>query len=88
MVPRMSPVQLECRRFDGLASAVDELIRLDESRTDDKLRQAIAAPRPQFVAVHCSILQGARTVARAISKTMAKRIANALNRHIPNREGI
>ena len=45
-------------------------------------------PRPQFVAVHCSILQGARTVARAISKTMAKRIANALNRHIPNREGI
>ena len=40
---RMSPVQLECRRFDGLASAVDKLIRLDESRTDDKLRQAIAA---------------------------------------------
>ena len=43
MVPRMSPVQLECRRFDGLVSAVDELIRLDESRTDEKLLQAIAA---------------------------------------------
>jgi hypothetical protein len=43
MLARMSPVQLECRRFDGLASAVDELIRLDESRTDEKLLQAIAA---------------------------------------------
>lgn len=43
MLARMSPVQLECRRFDGLASAVDELIRLDESRTDEKLRQMIAA---------------------------------------------
>ena len=39
MLARMSPVQLECRRFDGLASAVDELIRHDESRTDEKLRQ-------------------------------------------------
>jgi hypothetical protein len=43
MLARMSPVQLECRRFDGLVSAVDELIRLDESRTDEKLLQAIAA---------------------------------------------
>jgi hypothetical protein len=43
MLARMSPVQLECRRFDGLASAVDELIRHDESRTDEKLRQMIAA---------------------------------------------
>ena len=43
MLARMSPVQLECRRFDGLASAVDELIRHDESRIDEKLRQLIAA---------------------------------------------
>jgi len=42
MLARMSPVQLEYRRFDGLASAVDELIRHDESRTDEKLRQMIA----------------------------------------------
>jgi hypothetical protein len=27
-------------------------------------------------------------VGRMISKTMAKRTANALNRHIPNREGV
>ena len=43
MLARMSPVQLECRRFDGLASAVDKLIRHDESRIDEKLRQLIAA---------------------------------------------
>jgi hypothetical protein len=43
---------------------------------------------PQFVAVHTSILQGARVIARAISHNMAKRIANALNHHQPNKEGV
>lgn len=43
---------------------------------------------PQFIAIHCSINQGARTIARAISKTMAKRVANALNHHKLNSEGV
>ena len=42
----------------------------------------------KFVAVRQSVLLGARTIARAISKTMAKRIANALNHHQPNSEGV
>lgn len=42
----------------------------------------------KFGAVHCSVTQAGRTVARAISKTMAKRIANALNSYRPNREGV
>lgn len=52
------------------------------------------AKPPQFVAVKSIVLQGIRSlgeprvVARAISKTMAKRIANALNHHQPNREGV
>jgi ATP-dependent Clp protease ATP-binding subunit ClpA len=43
---------------------------------------------PKFVSVGFSVLTGARVVARAISKTMAKRIANALNKYSPNREGV
>lgn len=42
----------------------------------------------KFVAIGTAVLQGASTIARAISKTMAKRIANALNKHTPNREGV
>lgn len=42
----------------------------------------------KFVAVHQSIHLGPRVVGRMISKTMAKRTANALNNHAPNREGV
>jgi hypothetical protein len=50
--------------------------------------QFVPAAAPKFVAVGPAVLQGARTIARAVSKTMAKRIANALNKHTPNREGV
>jgi len=42
----------------------------------------------KFVAVHCAVMRGPELIARAVSKTMAKRIANALNKHTPNREGV
>jgi hypothetical protein len=42
----------------------------------------------KFVAVHDTVVLAHRVVGRMISKTMAKRTANALNRHIPNREGV
>jgi hypothetical protein len=45
-------------------------------------------PYDCFIAKGPSVLMGAKTIARAISKTMAKRIANALNKHTPNREGV
>jgi hypothetical protein len=41
-----------------------------------------------FVHVGPAVMQGNQHAARAISKTMAKRIANALNRHKTNREGV
>ena len=41
-----------------------------------------------FVADHQTIRQGSRVVGRMISKTLAKRTANALNRHTPNKEGV
>jgi hypothetical protein len=62
--------------------------------------QAPAAPRPArrtktsldggvlFIAKHRSIMRGAEHIATAVSKTMAKRIANALNLHKPNSEGV
>jgi hypothetical protein len=42
----------------------------------------------KFIAVHETIVQAGQVVGRMISKTMAKRTANALNRHTPNREGV
>jgi hypothetical protein len=38
--------------------------------------------------VHETVVKGGQVVGRMISKTMAKRTANALNRHTPNREGV
>lgn len=42
----------------------------------------------RFVNIGSLVMQGTRRAAIACSKTMAKRIANALNKHIPNREGV
>jgi hypothetical protein len=42
----------------------------------------------QFVCVRTAVMLGPQWIATACSKTMAKRIANALNRHTPNREGV
>lgn len=41
-----------------------------------------------FVAIGPAVMQGQERAATARSKTMAKRIANALNKHTPNREGV
>jgi hypothetical protein len=45
-------------------------------------------PPTLFVAISTSVMLGRHHIATAISKTMAKRIANALNRHKPNDEGV
>jgi hypothetical protein len=45
-------------------------------------------PAGVFVAVKSSIVKGGETIARARSKTFAKRIAKALNNHKPNAEGV
>lgn len=45
-------------------------------------------PVPLFVAIRCAIMRGSEHIATAVSKTMAKRIANALNAHKPNKEGV
>jgi hypothetical protein len=44
--------------------------------------------RPQYVAKSCSVMMGEKAVCTAVSETMAKRIAAALNNHIPDRRGI
>jgi hypothetical protein len=42
----------------------------------------------RFVNVKLNVMQGAQCVARACSKTFAKRIARALNNHKTNSEGV
>lgn len=44
--------------------------------------------RPLFVAIRRAVMLEGDCVAVAKSKTFAKRIANALNNHVPNREGV
>lgn len=46
------------------------------------------SPAPKFVAIGSRVMQGNIQRAVACSKTFAKRIANALNKHVPNREGV
>jgi hypothetical protein len=56
----------------------------------DELRELGVDPPPimDFIAFGQTILMRGRTVGRMESKTLAKRAANALNRHQPNREGV
>jgi hypothetical protein len=42
---------------------------------------------PKFVAVRRAVIRGQETVAQAKSHTFARRIANALNAHVPNEKG-
>jgi hypothetical protein len=44
--------------------------------------------RPQYVAKTLRVVLGDRAICTAVSNTMAKRIAAALNDHIPDRRGI
>ena len=44
--------------------------------------------RPQFTAHSLRVMHGARAICTAVSSTMAKRIAAALNEHDPDRRGI
>lgn len=53
-----------------------------------KKHHETAASVPRFVGVGPKVIIGQREIARACSKTMAKRIANALNRYVPNKEGV
>jgi len=44
--------------------------------------------RPQYVAKGTSVMFGETAICTAVSNTSAKRIAAALNNHIPDRRGI
>lgn len=48
-------------------------------------RDAMSLP---FTARKEYVYRGPEIICRAISKTLAKRIANALNKHKPNSEGV
>lgn len=44
-------------------------------------------PAAKFAAAGQDVKQGPLTIARAASTNMAKRIANALNKYVPDRRG-
>jgi hypothetical protein len=62
------------------------------SRPDEMNSQLPSDPMPkpplQFVAVRLAVMDGDRHVATAVSGTMAKRIARALNLHAPDERGV
>lgn len=45
-------------------------------------------PKPQFVSVNNVVMRGSERICVAVSGTMAKRIARALNLHQPNDRGV
>lgn len=45
-------------------------------------------PKPQYASAGPRIMLADRAVATAVSNSMAKRIANALNAYTPDRRGI
>lgn len=73
-----------CRaRAFHLAGCIVRLAR-HEMRISERNRDADPG---QFVGVRTSVLRNGARVATAVSKTMAKRIARALNAYQPGREG-
>ena len=60
-------------------------IRISARDRDDQ--DQLPADPAKFAATRTGVRLGSRRVATAVSKTMAKRIANALNAYQPNREG-
>lgn len=50
-----------------------------------KRREELA--QSQFIAVRRVVMQADKRICEAVSSTLARRIANALNRYTPNRKG-
>lgn len=44
-------------------------------------------PQPKFVALKSTVVRADQQIARAASSTLARRIANALNRYVPGPKG-
>jgi hypothetical protein len=59
---------------------------MTEEAKDGAPKAAPSSPG-RFVAVDRGIRYGSGNIAFAISRTMAKRIANALNSYTPNKKG-
>jgi hypothetical protein len=62
-------------------------LEIDEAPDEGPLTDGDSRRLP-YIAKKTSVLQGSDHIAVARSKTMAKRIANALNKHTPNDEGV
>ena len=62
--------------------------RLSELTDEPTDEPPLVPGRPMYVARKSSVLQASDHIAVARSKTMAKRIANALNKHQPTDDGV
>jgi hypothetical protein len=83
--PRCNPILFKAKGGDHMEPETETLTDL----VDRVVQQDVLRPYRIFIAVHRSpiVMRGAEFVARACSHTMAKRIANALNKHTPNERG-
>lgn len=80
-----------CHRPIGTMTAVSgkdrPTFKDDEPTEDAAIIWSPPAPHPRFVAVRRLVMRGTERIAEAVSHTMARRIANALNNHTPNAKG-
>jgi hypothetical protein len=62
---------------------------MPDKSSEKPLPNARESPQvPRFVGIKNAVMRGSECVAVACSKTFAKRIANALNNHKVNSEGV
>jgi hypothetical protein len=67
---------------------VGPIIKRGQRKTVPRIPRESPANQPKFVAVDRSVMRGKEHICTAVSTTFARRIARALNHHIPDSRGI
>jgi hypothetical protein len=61
---------------------------IEHTQDSPRIPRESPANQPKFVAVDRSVMRGKEHICTAVSTTFARRIARALNHHIPDSRGI
>jgi hypothetical protein len=75
------------RVYDAAEFLADEETRMLYLKEGGDPQTVARSRLPIFVAVKQQVLKGSELIARAVSHTMAHRIANALNAYRPGKKG-
>jgi hypothetical protein len=86
----LGPRWTACKGFQGAYCLMDgkQLTHVNSNWRDVFRMAGVALPSyPRFISTGLRVMHGSKAVCTAVSNTTAKRIANALNKHDPDRRG-